>query len=50
MQQNQITRIKGSPGENIGAENTANDVTQVGDVVDIRQCTGHKDVSFPLLW
>lgn len=42
--------IKFLPAENISAEDAANDVTQVGDVVDIRQGTGHKQVSLALLW
>lgn len=42
--------IKFLPAENISTEDTANDVAQVGDVVDIRQGTGHKQVSLALLW
>lgn len=38
------------PGEDVSAEDTANDVAQVGDIVDVRQGTGHQDVSFALLW
>lgn len=38
------------PGEDISAEDTADDVSQVGDVVDIRQGTGYQDVSLALLW
>lgn len=38
------------PAEDISAEDAADDVAQVGDVVDIRQSAGHKQVSLALLW
>ena len=44
------TRLCILPAEDISAEDAANDVAQVRDVVDIRQGTGHKEVSFALLW
>lgn len=42
--------IKFLPAEDISTEDTANNVAQVGDVVDIRQGAGHKQVSLALLW
>lgn len=38
------------PAEDISAEDAANDVAQVGNIVDIRQGAGHKQVSLALLW
>lgn len=35
-----------APAEDVGAEHAANDVAQVGDVVDVRQCAGHQHVAF----
>ena len=34
------------PREHVGAENTANDVAKMRDVVDIREGTCHKEVTF----
>lgn len=42
--------LKFLPAEDISAEDAANDVAQVGDVVDVRQGAGHKQVSLALLW
>lgn len=38
-----------APAEDISAEDAANDVAQMGDVVDIWQRTGHKHVPFAFL-
>lgn len=38
------------PAEDISAEDAANDVAQMGDIVDIWQRTGHKHVPFAFLW
>lgn len=38
------------PAEDISTEDAADDVAQVGDVVDIRQSAGHQQVSLALLW
>lgn len=43
-------KIKFPPAEDVSAEDAANDVAQVGDIVDVRQGTGHKHVSLALLW
>lgn len=46
----QMTAIpKCVPGEDISTEDTANNIAQVGDVVDVRQSTGQKDVPLALL-
>lgn len=37
------------PGEDVSAEDTAYNVAQMGDIVDIRQGTGQKDVPLALL-
>lgn len=42
--------LKFLPAEDISTEDAANDVAQVGDVVDVRQGAGHKQVSLALLW
>lgn len=39
-----------TPGEDVSTEDTADDVAQVGDIVDIRQGAGHQDVFLALLW
>lgn len=38
------------PAEDIGAEDTADDVAQMRDIVDVWQSTGHKNVFLVLLW
>lgn len=38
------------PAEDVRAEDAADDVAQMGDVVDVRQSTGHQNVSLALLW
>lgn len=38
------------PAEHISAEDAADDVSQVGDVVDVRQGTGEQDVPLAFLW
>lgn len=38
------------PAEDICAEDAADDVAQMRDVVDVWQGTGHKNVSLALLW
>lgn len=35
------------PGKDISAEHATNDVSKVGDIVDIRKGTGDEHVSFP---
>lgn len=39
-----------APAEDVGAEHAANDVAQMGDVVDVWQRTGHKHVPLAFLW
>lgn len=39
-----------APAEDVGAEHAANDVAQMGDVVDVWQRTGHKHVPLAVLW
>lgn len=39
-----------APAEDVGAEHAANDVAQMGDVVDVWQRTGHKHVPPAFLW
>lgn len=43
-------KIQFLPAEYVSAEDAADDVAQVGDVVDIRQGTRHKEVSLALHW
>lgn len=38
------------PAEDIGAEDTADDVAQMRDIVDVWQSTGHKNVFLVPLW
>lgn len=38
------------PAEDVSAEDTADDVAQMRDIVDVWQSTGHKDVFLVLLW
>lgn len=38
------------PAEDVRTEDTANDVAQMRDIVDIWQGTGHKNVFLALLW
>lgn len=45
-----VLLIKVLPAEDISAEDAADDVAQVRDVVDVRQGAGHKQVPLPLLW
>lgn len=46
----EITDQQHWPGEDVGTEDTANDVTQVWDVVDVRQGTGDQDITLVLFW
>lgn len=39
-----------APAEDVGAEHAADDVAQMGDVVDVWQRTGHKHVPLAFLW
>ena len=45
-----IVLIKVLPAEDISAEDAADDVAQVRDVVDVRQGARHEQVPLPLLW
>lgn len=38
------------PAEDVPAEDAADDVAQMRDIVDVWQGAGHKDVSLVLLW